>query len=134
MLILSCLCDAIQIKLETRPEFINACNCRLCARTGARWAYFHPSNVSIEGQTRGFCRKDKAEPNAQVHFCPTCGSTTHFVLTEQAISRFGNTILGVNMWLTDPPALVGMELRYPDGENWSGEGEFSYVREPEIIG
>ena len=133
MLDLACLCGRIRIELEKRPDFIHECNCTLCSKTGARWGYFHPSEVSAHGPTSGFRRADKDEANAEVHFCPTCGSTTHFVLTESAVSRFGNSLVGINMWLADASALAGTELRYPDGRSWSGEGEFSYVREACII-
>jgi hypothetical protein len=134
MLNLSCLCGQVRIRIDKRPEFIHECNCRLCTKTGARWGNFHPSEVTVEGETNGFSRSDKAEPNAQVRFCPTCGSTTHFVLTESAISRHGNSLMGVNMWLADARDLVGTELRYPDGKAWQGAGEFGYVREALILG
>lgn len=134
MMRLLCLCGDVEIKLDKRPAFINECNCTLCARTGARWGYFHPSEATVDGDTSAFSRKDKGFPNAEVHFCPTCGSTTHFVLTESAISRFGkNSLMGVNMWLAEAHELSGLELRYPDGAQWTGEGEFTYVREPQII-
>ncbi|HEX4739111.1 MAG TPA: aldehyde-activating protein [Allosphingosinicella sp.] len=133
MLNLACLCGQIRIELQKRAGFIHACNCALCSKTGARWGYFHPSEVSLEGRTEGYCRDDKDDPNAQVHFCSTCGSTTHFVLTQSAASRFGNGLVGVNMWLADPQDLVGIEQRYPDGRAWPGEGDFAYVREPRLI-
>ena len=106
----------------------------MCSKTGARWGYFHPSQVRVEGTTKGYCRNDKSDPNALVQYCPTCGSTTHFVLTESAVAKFGNTLMGVNMWLADERDLVGVQLRYPDGRAWSGEGDFGYVREARIIG
>jgi hypothetical protein len=134
MLNLSCLCGGVRIKVETRPNFVHACNCTMCSKTGARWGYFHPSQVGVEGTTKGYCRADKSDPNARVAFCPTCGSTTHFVLTENAVARFGNTLMGVNMGLADERDLAGVELRYPDGKAWSGEGAFGYVREPRTIG
>jgi hypothetical protein len=134
MLNLSCLCGQIRIKLEKRPDFINECNCALCSKTGARWGYFHPSQVFIEGGTQGYSRQDKDDPNAQIQFCPTCGTTTHFVLTQSAISKFGNSLIGVNMWMADSQDLAGIELRYPDGRGWSGEGDFAYVRDAAIIG
>jgi hypothetical protein len=134
MLNLSCLCGQVGIKLEERPDFIHECNCRMCSKTGARWGYFHPSQVTVQGQTGYYTRADKAEPSAEVHFCPSCGSTTHFVLTETAVSKFGNSIVGVNMWLAEPEALTGTELRYPDGRAWSGAGGFTYVRESHPIG
>lgn len=134
MLKLSCLCGQLRIELSKRPEFINECNCTLCSKTGARWSYFHPSEVSIEGRSAGYRRNDREEPNAEIRFCAKCGSTTHFVLTETAIAKFGNGMMGVNMWLADPRDLDETELRFPDGRAWSGEGDFAYAREPRILG
>ncbi|MGZ6039321.1 MAG: hypothetical protein ACXWKR_11665, partial [Phenylobacterium sp.] len=110
-----------------------ACNCTLCRKTGARWGYYHPSEVSLDGATRGYRRADKHDPNAEVRFCAACGSTTHFVLTPGAIAKFGDTLMGVNMGLADAGDLRGVEIRYPDGQAWSGSGEFGYVREPRVI-
>jgi hypothetical protein len=131
---LSCLCGRVHVTVERRPEYINDCNCTLCSKTGARWGYFHPSEVSIDGPTKGYCRADKDDPNAEVHFCAECGATTYFVLTEGAISKFGNTLMGVNMGLANERDLRGVEVRYPDGQAWSGSGGFTYVREPRLIG
>ena len=134
MLKLTCHCGQIRIELKKRPDFINECNCTLCSKSGARWAYFHPSEVSVEGTASGYTREDKADPAAEVKFCANCGSTTHFTLTESAVSKFGNSQMGVNMWLADERDLAGIELRYPDGQAWSGAGDFGYVREARIIG
>jgi hypothetical protein len=134
MLKLSCLCGQVRIEIEKRPDFINECNCTLCSKSGARWAYFHPSDVRVEGTTKGYCREDKADPASEIHFCPNCGATTHFVLTASAIARFGNVQMGVNMWLVDESDLAGIELRYPDGRAWPGAGDFGYVRAARILG
>lgn len=134
MLDLACHCGQISIEINKQPDFINECNCSFCSKSGARWAYFHPSEVSVRGATKGYCRQDKDDPAAELHFCPNCGATTHFVLTPSAVARFGNGMMGVNMWLADEQALAGLELRYPDGQAWAGEGEFGHVREARIIG
>jgi hypothetical protein len=131
---LSCHCGQIRIEIKKLPDYINECNCTLCSKSGARWGYFHPSAVGIEGRARGYCREDKTDPNAQIQFCAKCGSTTHFTLTANAASKFGNSVMGVNMRLADERELAGIELRYPDGQAWSGEGDFGYVRESRIIG
>jgi len=131
---LSCLCGQVCVAVESRPEYVNECNCTLCRKTGARWGYFHPSQVSVAGETGAYRRADKDDPNAEVHFCAACGATTHFVLTPGAVARFGDTLMGVNMWLAEERELAGIEVRYPDGQAWSGAGEFVYVREPRIIG
>ncbi len=130
-----CLCGQVRISVSKRPEFVNECNCTLCAKTGARWGYFGPSEVAVEGETWGYRRGDKAEANAEVHFCPHCGSTTHFVLTEAAVARFGNVQMGVNMAMAEEADLAGVELRFPDGRAWSGEGaDFGFVREAQVLG
>ncbi|HEY0271013.1 MAG TPA: aldehyde-activating protein [Sphingomonas sp.] len=134
MLKLSCLCGQVRIEVAKRPDFINECNCTLCSKSGARWSYFHPSEVGIKGMTRQYRRKDKDDPAAEVHFCGSCGSTTHFTLTESAILKFGNVQMGVNMLLANESDLAGIELRYPDGRAWSGGTDFGYVREARIIG
>ena len=131
---LSCLCGAVLVHVGARPDHINECNCRLCSGAGARWAYFDPSKVVVEGETKGFRRRDKDRPNAEIRFCADCGSTTHFVLTDHAIAQFGNALMGVNMRLADEEQLTGIELRYPDGRHWPGFGPFSYTRDARIIG
>ncbi len=134
MLTLTCLCARVRIEVARRPDFINACNCTLCRKSGARWSYLPPSDVSIDGETSIYRREDKEDPAAEVHFCGRCGSTTHFTLTESAVSRFGNVQAGVNMSLADESDLAGIELRYPDGRAWSGGADVGYVREPRTIG
>ena len=134
MLKLSCHCGRIRIEVKKQPDHINECNCSLCSKTGARWGYFHPSEVSVEGPANGYRRRDKDDAAAEIQFCAVCGSTTHFTLTASAVSKFGNTLMGVNMRLADERDLAGIELRFPDGQAWSGEGEFGYVREARIIG
>ena len=134
MLKLSCHCGLVRVEIRKRPDYVHECNCSLCGSLGVRWAYLHPSEVSVEGSTRGYRRGDKDDPSAEIRFCPTCGSTTHFTLTESAVARFGNSLTGVNVRLADERDLAGLELRYPDGRTWSGEGGFTYVREPRIIG
>jgi hypothetical protein len=134
MLQLSCLCGQVRIATEKQPDYIHECNCTLCTKSGARWAYYHPSEVSVEGATNTYSRQDKDDPAAEIHFCPACGATTHFTLTESAVSKFGNSMMGVNMWLADEKDLAGVELRFPDGRTWSGAGDFSYVREARLLG
>src|ERR1700684_1020714 len=134
MLQLSCLCDQVHIEIPKRPDFINECNCTLCSKSGARWAYFHPSEVSVVGTTKGYSREDKEDPAAEIRFCANCGSTTHFILTASAVSKFGNSQIGVNVRLADEKDLAGTELRYPDGRAWSGKSGFGYVQEARIIG
>ena len=130
---LSCLCGHVRLTVARSPDYINECNCTLCRKAGARWGYFQPSEARVEGPTTGYSRADRDDPNAEVHFCAACGVTTHFILTPGAVSRFGNTLMGVNMGLASESDLSGVEVRYPDGRAWPGVGAFGYVRDHRII-
>ena len=133
MIDLSCHCGQVRLATTKRPDYIHECNCSLCSKTGARWAYFHPSEVSVDGATARYRRDDKEEPSAEVQFCANCGTTTHFTRTQSAVAKHGNSMMGVNMRLANETDLAGIELRYPDGQGWSGEGEFGYVRQARIL-
>jgi hypothetical protein len=130
----ACFCGAVSVVTSKRPDFVHACNCDLCRKSGARWGYFAPGEVTVTGQTATYQRHDKPDPVVAVHFCPACGSTTHFRLTESAAQKHGDVMMGVNAGLVDESALQGIELRYPDGKSWSGQGEFGYVRASRILG
>ena len=127
-------CGLIRIEIPKQPDFINECNCTLCGKSGARWAYFAPADVSIHGITKGYSREDKDDPAVEIQFCTNYGSTTHFVLTASAISKFGNAQVGVNVRLAAETDLAGVELRYPDGLSWSGNGSFDYVQQSRVYG
>jgi hypothetical protein len=43
-------------------------------------------------------------------------------------------MVGVNMRLFDLRDLQGVEVRFPDGDAWSGNGPFGYRREAVTIG
>lgn len=131
---MTCLCGQVTVTAEKSPDFIHACNCTLCSKSGAWWGYFSPGEVTVTGETRGYVRQDKARPACELRFCPKCGSTTHFVLTEAAIAVHGNTMAGVNMRLAPESDLAGIELRFPDGRGWAGEGPFEYVQASRILG
>jgi hypothetical protein len=131
----SCHCGAVRISVARRPDYLNECNCRLCSSHGVWWGYFLAADVIVEGETKGYARADKPDPTVHIHFCGRCGCTTHFVPTEHFAGRTGvPDVRGVNMRLFDRAELRGIELRYPDGANWNGIGQWGFVKEAEILG
>ncbi len=131
----TCICGAARITVQKKPAFIHDCDCTLCRKSGAGWAYYPLNEVHTEGQTVSVMRTDKADPAVQVHSCPTCAATTHFVAAKSFTDRHGPTdVIGVNMRLFDPGDLKGVEVRFPDGRGWSGQGAFGYRRHPGVIG
>ncbi len=130
----NCLCGAVSVTIEVKPEFINDCNCSLCRKAGAGWGYFPSCSVITTGTTVPFVRRDKAAPGVEVHSCSSCATTTHFVLTKSFKEQNRSAdLIGVNMRLFDPDELNGVEVRYPNGKDWPGEGPYGYRRAAMII-
>lgn len=130
----NCVCGQVEITIDRKPDFINDCDCGLCRKVGAAWGYFAVETVRASGETQSYSRADKDEPSVQIHSCGTCGTTTHFTLTEACKTRQDVVNhVGVNMRLFDSTDLFGLEVRYPSGAAWSGDGPFGYRRQPLTI-
>lgn len=126
----SCHCGSIEIALVAKPDYINLCDCTLCAKSGGAWGYFKNADVTVKGDTSGYRRIDYPKPAVEIKFCPRCGNTTHWALTEH---HPGDQI-GVNMRLFDPATIEGIEARTLDGHNWTGDGPVQHRREPGVLG
>ena len=35
----TCLCGAVTVTVDDRPDYIHDCNCSLCRKAGAAWGY-----------------------------------------------------------------------------------------------
>ncbi len=125
-----CHCGAVQITLESKSDYVNDCNCSLCSNAGALWGYFAPSDVAIVGETQSYVRADRAEPGVSIHFCKTCGATTHW----SPAPHIPQTMMGVNMRLFAPREMAGVELRFPNGRDWDGRSAYGYVRDHLVFG
>ena len=120
-----CHCGAVMVTVPHLPDYVNFCDCSLCAKSGGVWAYYDFDELTIEGETHSYRRPDFDEPAIDLHFCPQCATTTHWVTTE----HFEGKRSGVNARIFEPDSLSGVEARFPDGRNWFGQGEPSY-RQP----
>lgn len=126
----TCLCGAVSVTIDAAPEFVNDCNCSLCRKVGAAWGYFGAASVGVRGATAGYVRADKPNAGVAVQSCAICGATTHFVLTDELRRQHpAADVVGVNMRLFDPDVLTGVEVRFPDGKAWSGDGPYRFRRE-----
>ena len=114
LVIASCHCGAVTLKLPHPPELLTDCNCSICAKSGVVWAYYRPDEVEVTGKTVGYARADIPVASIQFHHCPRCGSTTHWAtFTQLKLKR-----MGVNARLMNEQALLGVEVRASDGKNW----------------
>ena len=130
----TCACGSVTVTVKRKPDFVNDCDCTLCRKSGGVWGYFTSEEVNVDGRTMAFARADKAVPIVEIHSCAVCGSTTHSRLTDAYKAEHdGVDQVGVNMRLFDIEQLDGVEIRYPNGSGWAGEGPFDYRRPPLVV-
>jgi len=105
-----CLCGSVSAEVEEAPEYINICNCRFCRSLGAAWGYYETPQVRIDGKTVPYRRDDLYEIWLEGHFCPTCGTTTHYTV----IKAPHQDRMAINTRLFEQNELDGIEVRYLD--------------------
>lgn len=68
-----CHCGAIEWQFDGDPGSITACNCTVCRRYGALWAYdWENKRIRLTGLTSVYTRKERIDPFLEFHFCPSC--------------------------------------------------------------
>jgi hypothetical protein len=113
MISASCHCGAVRIEVPAPPATLTNCNCSLCRRYGALWAYYPVDAVRVTGHpehTAGYVWGDKTLRTVR---CATCGCITHW----EPLQPTADGKLGVNMRNFDPDALGAVRLRRFDGAN-----------------
>jgi len=106
----TCHCGAVRIEIPRRPRTLTDCNCSICRRYGALWAYYKASTVRVIADptaTSGYCWGRKT---IRFVHCNTCGCVTHYVRARTSERR-----LGVNARNFDPSELGAPRIRRLDG-------------------
>ena len=82
----ACHCGAVRLTAPKAPDTVTECNCSICRRLGARWAYYSPAEVGLPkpGSTQPYVWGDRM---LAFHRCRSCGVTTHWQSLDGAQER-----------------------------------------------
>jgi hypothetical protein len=103
----ACHCGAVRFEIAEAPAWVLDCNCTICRRYGALWAYYHgPDQAKLLSRpapeaTSVYLWNDR---EIAFHHCKSCGCVTHMEAVEPAV------IFGVNarMMVGLDPAQVSL--------------------------
>ena len=109
-----CHCGQVQLEVAQLPPALTSCNCSICRRYGALWAYYPPADVRIDEQQPTSVYR-WGEKDIDFHFCPNCGCLTHY--------RSDNAPKGprvaINARMMPPDCLEQTTVRHFDGaDSW----------------
>ena len=74
----ACHCGAVQLEIAAPPETLTQCNCSICRRLGALWAYYERDQVKVIGAADATGAYVWGDRCIEFHHCRTCGCSTHY--------------------------------------------------------
>lgn len=110
----TCHCGAAHWQLDGDPGSITACNCTICRRYGALWAYdWEGERIRVSGDTAAYTRKERDDPFLAFLFCPRCAG----VLAWRALrpDYDGRRRMAVNIRLAPPEEAADLLIDHFDG-------------------
>ena len=115
-LIAKCHCGAVQLQVPRKPERLTSCNCSICHKLGAQWAYYLESEVQISDpdlQISGYMHGDRC---ISFNHCSRCGVPTHWSSVESG----PEAKIAVNARLFEPEDIADVPIRRFDGrDTWT---------------
>ena len=113
MIQFACHCGAAKLRAPQTPTEVSECNCSICRRLAARWAYFSPKDVTLPDpqSTQPYVWGDRM---LAFHRCRSCGVTTHWQSLDGSRDR-----MAINARLIDGLDWSTLRVRQFDGaDTW----------------
>jgi hypothetical protein len=117
----TCHCGAVSIAIPRAPAAVTNCNCSVCRRYGALWAYFDASEVKVVARPDAVDEYRWADRSLAFVRCHACGCVTHW---SPVPGKRKTPRMGVNIRMFEPAALGPFKIRFLDGavtEEFVGE-------------
>jgi len=109
----TCHCTRIQMILPSRPTTLNECQCTICYKYGALWAYYSPDDITVtisDGATVDTYTRTDAGSYGDLSFerCGHCGC----MMTWRGVGKMeGVKKMGVNMRMVPVGDVEGVGRR-----------------------
>ncbi len=111
MFTIECHCANTKLLTEEPPASITSCNCSICNRIGALWAYYDLEKVEVliaEGSNKNYSWGEKA---LTYHRCTQCGCTTHYTANRDD----GSKRIAINCRMAPLSEISNIPVRKFDG-------------------
>lgn len=111
MLTAACHCGAVRLTVPRKPRSFNNCQCSICRRYGALWAYYQASTVRVEAKPGATETYAWGRKNIRFVRCAGCGCVMYW----ERVAPSPDARMGVNGRNFEPGILGSVRLRHLDG-------------------
>lgn len=114
-LVASCHCGAVRVDLPELPAAVTECNCSICRRYGALWAYYTREQVTLHAAADQLASYSWGDQQIEFCHCRRCGCLTHYASVEQG----PDGRVAVNARMLPRQLTAALTVRHFDGaESW----------------
>jgi hypothetical protein len=111
----SCHCGAVALEADRLPRSVTECNCSICRRLGARWAYYTRKAARIVVGAEHVACYMWGDKTIEFYHCPHCGSCTHY----EAVKKGADDRIALNARCFEPEDVASVAVRRFDGaDTW----------------
>jgi hypothetical protein len=107
----ACHCGTVGWSFQGVIESVTACNCTVCRRYGALWAYdYEGERIVASGATTAYVR---GHASLGFHFCAKCGCVAYWRSLQPR--EDGRRRIAVNVRLAEPEAVASLPIDHFEG-------------------
>jgi hypothetical protein len=110
MLHASCHCGTVRLEIARKPRTLTECNCSICGRLGAQWAYYTRKAVRVLGPKRAIQAYSYGTKTYEYYHCKVCGCVTHYA----RINVKRKDRVAVNARMMNPEDVATLSIRRLD--------------------
>lgn len=111
----SCHCEAVRMEVGELPSTVTECNCSICRRYGALWAYYTRDQVNLIADPEALTRYCWGDRSIEFCHCRRCGCLTHY----ESVDRHAGSRFALNARMLPLNVMRSLTVRHFDGaDSW----------------
>lgn len=115
MVTASCHCAAVRLEISQLPATVTDCNCSICRRYGALWAYYTRDQVRLDAEPEALGVYRWGDRTIEFRHCRHCGCVTHY----ESIDKYARSRIAINARMFPPEVAQSLPVRHFDGaDSW----------------
>ena len=115
MITATCHCGNVRIDILRKPGSVTECNCSICRRYGARWAYYTRKLVQISSGPDSTTAYVWGDRMIEFYHCNICGCVTHY----ESVNKTDDSRVAVNARMMSADIVSCVPVKKFDGaDTW----------------